>query len=120
MQKAIRTLNEEDDQYDIFGKYVASEMRDLSSEYLRKKLKRKIQQVVLEISGEEELLSNPSPHNYSNPNSVGSISQYFDSASTSAEELVTLQPSQSNSNSVGSVSEYFDSESTSLEELVTQ
>ncbi|XP_028131331.1 uncharacterized protein LOC114327031 [Diabrotica virgifera virgifera] len=70
IQKGIRTLNEEEDQYDIFGKYVASEMRSLSSEYLRKKMKRKFQQVILEINMEDELLSSPSSSH--SPRSVAS------------------------------------------------
>lgn len=33
MQKAKRTLNEEENQYDAFGKYKISEMRSLCSKY---------------------------------------------------------------------------------------
>lgn len=47
------------DQFDIFGLYVASELKNLSSQYLRKKLKRKIQEVVLEICEEDERLASP-------------------------------------------------------------
>lgn len=44
----------EEDQYEIFGKYVASELRSLNSDYLRRKLKRKIQSAVLDVFEEEE------------------------------------------------------------------
>nr|CAI5827018.1 unnamed protein product [Callosobruchus analis] len=57
IQKAIRALNKQDDQYDIFGAYVATELRGLSSEYLRRKLKRKFQRAILEIAEEEEYLN---------------------------------------------------------------
>ncbi|CAH1995211.1 unnamed protein product [Acanthoscelides obtectus] len=40
MQKAVHVLHEEEDQYDVFGKYIATELRSLSSDYLRRKLKR--------------------------------------------------------------------------------
>lgn len=89
MQKALQALNEEEDQYDVFGKYIASEMRNLSTEYLRKKLKRKFQQVLLEINEEDEVLLSPS-HSYSNPSSVSSVRGYYDSQSN-PEQFITLQ-----------------------------
>ncbi|KAG8224041.1 hypothetical protein J437_LFUL001118 [Ladona fulva] len=49
----------ESDQFDIFGEFVASEIRNLSVEYLKRKMKRRIQQVILEILEEEEMLTNP-------------------------------------------------------------
>jgi len=71
MQKALHILNEKEDQYDVFGKYVATELRNLSSEYLRKKLKRKFQKAILEISEEDERLNSISSVS-SNLSSVGS------------------------------------------------
>lgn len=35
--KALKVLNETEDQYDVFGRYIATELRNLPSEYLRKK-----------------------------------------------------------------------------------
>lgn len=81
VKKAIRALNEEEDQYEIFGKYVASEMRSLSSEYLRKKMKRKFQQIILDTNEEDEQISSPS-QSYSNPSSVSSVHAYLDSTSS--------------------------------------
>ena len=53
LEKALRTLDEREDKYDVFGKYVANEMRNLSSVHLRLKMKRKFQQIILDINGEE-------------------------------------------------------------------
>ncbi|XP_031329964.1 uncharacterized protein LOC116160947 [Photinus pyralis] len=94
MQKAIHALYEEDDVYDVFGKYVASEMRSLSSEYLRKKMKRQFQEVILRINEEDELLSSPtSHHSYSNPYSVASVRGYVGSPEHSAHYTTLLQSS---------------------------
>lgn len=94
LEKALRTLNEEEDQYDVFGKYVASEMRSLSSEYLRKKMKRKFQQVILEITEEDEQLSNPA-HSYSNPNSVASSNGCYETSRNPEQYTrINLQPPQ--------------------------
>jgi len=45
------------DQWDAFGELIASEFRNLNSEVSRKRLKRKIMQVMLEV-GEEDDLTN--------------------------------------------------------------
>lgn len=45
-----------EDQYDTFGSYVASEIRCLNSDYLRRKLKRKIQCAIIDIQDEEDRL----------------------------------------------------------------
>ncbi|KAI8039591.1 uncharacterized protein LOC128254075 [Drosophila gunungcola] len=47
------------DQWDAFGELIASEFRNLNSEISRKRLKRKIMQVMLEV-GEEDDLEYPS------------------------------------------------------------
>ncbi|XP_070069582.1 uncharacterized protein [Drosophila takahashii] len=47
------------DQWDAFGELIASEFRNLNSEISRKRLKRKIMQVMLEV-GEEDDLNIPS------------------------------------------------------------
>ncbi|KAL7644892.1 UNVERIFIED_CONTAM: hypothetical protein RMT77_004709 [Armadillidium vulgare] len=54
LQKPTRILNQEDDQYTVLGGFVASEIRSMKSEYLRKKTKRKILQVLMEMNEEEE------------------------------------------------------------------
>jgi hypothetical protein len=53
----------------FFGKYIASEIRNLRPEYLRKKMKRTIKKIIMEIN-EEDQHSNA----YSNPRSLASIS----------------------------------------------
>ncbi|KAI4490052.1 hypothetical protein M0804_004234 [Polistes exclamans] len=54
--KIDNTLPATEDQYDTFGSYVASEIRCLNSEYLRRKLKRKIQCAIIDIQDEEDRL----------------------------------------------------------------
>lgn len=63
------------------------------SECLRKKMKRKFQQVILEINEKWKVLSSPAPHSYSNPNSVISVRGYFDSSNNS-EQYKNLQSPQ--------------------------
>ncbi|KAI4471144.1 hypothetical protein MML48_1g08476 [Holotrichia oblita] len=50
------TLNEEEDQYDVFGRYIVSQMKRLRSEYLKKKMIGKIEQILLEIREEEKIV----------------------------------------------------------------
>ncbi|KAK2586557.1 hypothetical protein KPH14_011445 [Odynerus spinipes] len=54
--KIENTLPSTEDQYDTFGSYVASEIRCLNSDYLRRKLKRKIQCAIIDIQDEEDRL----------------------------------------------------------------
>ena len=54
IEKAMTKLAKEEDECGIFGRYVASVMRNLSSENLKKKLKKRIQHILLEIADEEE------------------------------------------------------------------
>lgn len=59
LQKGLSVLAKED-QYDVFGKYVATELRTVSSDYLSKKINRKLQQVILtggELKGRETFKS---------------------------------------------------------------
>lgn len=42
------------DQWDVFGEFVAAEFKNLNSELSRKKLKRKIMQVMLEVGEEDD------------------------------------------------------------------
>jgi hypothetical protein len=60
----------------FFGKYIASEIRNLRPEYLRKKMKRTIKKIIMEIN-EEDQHSNA----YSNPRSVASISGQYNFSS---------------------------------------
>lgn len=56
LQKVEKILSEDDaraDEYDIFGTFVASELRNLRRQ-LSNKLKRKIQQCILDVTGEQE------------------------------------------------------------------
>lgn len=45
-----------EDQYDIFGKFVANELRHMKFDHLRRKLKRQIQELVLRVTTEEDEL----------------------------------------------------------------
>lgn len=73
---AVRTLSKNEDEYDIFGKFIASEFRNISSDHLRRKMKRKIQQIILEISEEaEEIMNNESPAPCDSPSTVSEKSE---------------------------------------------
>lgn len=49
----MMSLSKQDDLYDVFGEYVASELRSLSSDSARKRVKREIQQVIMQTMDEE-------------------------------------------------------------------
>ena len=66
LEKALRTLDEREDEYDVFGKYVANEMRNLSSVHLRRKMKRKFQQIILDINGEDDKVISNAPRSVTN------------------------------------------------------
>ena len=88
LEKSLRTLDEREDEYDVFGKYVANEMRNLSSVHLRRKIKRKFQQIILNINGEEEELISNAPrsvtNSYRNPSSVVTNTYYTNPSSVSS------------------------------------
>jgi hypothetical protein len=48
-----RKLASEADSFDVFGMLVANEMRSLTSNSLKKKMKRQILQIILEINGQD-------------------------------------------------------------------
>ncbi|KAJ8977060.1 hypothetical protein NQ317_017222 [Molorchus minor] len=50
MEKAMAVLNRPSDEFDIFGEYVASELRSLQHDHNRRKLKRMIQKAILDMS----------------------------------------------------------------------
>lgn len=50
LKKAMDELNKPHDEFQIFGDYIAAELRSMRSEANRRRLKRKIQQALLEIS----------------------------------------------------------------------
>lgn len=52
------------DQWDAFGELIASEFRNLNSELSRKRLKRKIMQVMLEIGEEDDLECAAGPNSW--------------------------------------------------------
>ena len=54
MKKACAVLSKEHDKYDIFGAFVAAEIRGLSNESSRKKLKRMIQRAILQVTEEDD------------------------------------------------------------------
>ncbi|KAJ9598229.1 hypothetical protein L9F63_011050 [Diploptera punctata] len=55
IEKAMTKLAKEEDECGIFGRYVASVLRSLSSEALKRKLKKRIQQILLEMPDEDKL-----------------------------------------------------------------
>lgn len=52
--KAYSVLSEKEDDIDVFGKFVASEIRGLQTDHLRKKAKRQIQRFLLDIAEEDD------------------------------------------------------------------
>lgn len=54
LSKAYSVLAETEDDYDIFGKFVGSEIRKLTQDHLRNRAKREIQRILLNISEENE------------------------------------------------------------------
>lgn len=50
MEKAMAELNKPSDEFDIFGEYVASELRSLQFDHNKRKLKRIIQKAILDMS----------------------------------------------------------------------
>lgn len=49
----MQTLQKEPDEFDIFGQYVALELRTLKSDYSRARLKSEIRKVIVRIADEE-------------------------------------------------------------------
>lgn len=66
IEKAMTELYQQSDEYDIFGEYVASELRSLQSDYNRRKLKRIIQKAILDMSeiDDNERSSTHSTHSH--------------------------------------------------------
>lgn len=54
-QTIANTSNEKSDEFNIFGQFVANELRSLNEPQNRKKLKRMIQRAILEVSDLEEV-----------------------------------------------------------------
>ncbi|CAH1376579.1 uncharacterized protein [Tenebrio molitor] len=54
-KRSAAALDRVPDEIDTFASFVANEIRSLTSETLRKKLKRKIQRCILEVAEEEDL-----------------------------------------------------------------
>ncbi|KAJ8866706.1 hypothetical protein PR048_032567 [Dryococelus australis] len=53
IEKAYETLSKNEDEFDVFGAYVASEMRQLSTVALKQNVKTQIQRIILQASEEE-------------------------------------------------------------------
>lgn len=58
LDEAVAVLRAPKDEFDVFGEFVAMELRQISSNEKRRRLKLKIQRAILEI-GEEEGYSTP-------------------------------------------------------------
>ncbi|KAG8180607.1 hypothetical protein JTE90_018225 [Oedothorax gibbosus] len=56
LAKAVKALEKEEDQYEVFGQYVASELKHLSSEVLRKRTKIAISKLLISASEEDACL----------------------------------------------------------------
>lgn len=52
----LEGTSRDEDQYDVFGKFIANELRHMKFDHLRRKLKRQIQELVLKVSAEEDEL----------------------------------------------------------------
>ncbi|KAJ8888529.1 hypothetical protein PR048_008020 [Dryococelus australis] len=53
IEKVYETLSKNEDEFDLFGEYVASEMRKLSSVALKWKVKTEIQRIILQANEED-------------------------------------------------------------------
>lgn len=67
--KAYSVLSETEDDIDVFGKFVASEIRGLQNDHLRKKAKRQIQRILLDIAEEDDAKLSTTHHLISVPSS---------------------------------------------------
>lgn len=74
--KAYSVLSEKEDDIDVFGKFVASELRGLQTDHSRKKAKRQIQRILLDIAEEDDAKLSTTHHlipvsssSFSSPNS---------------------------------------------------
>lgn len=54
LQNALNIIQKPCDEYQIFGDFVASELRGLTKPGSKRKLKRLIQQAILQVSGEDD------------------------------------------------------------------
>lgn len=75
--KAYAVLSENEDDIDVFGKFVASEIRGFQTNHLRKKAKRQIQRILLDIAEEDDV-------NMSTTHFIPVPSSSFTSASSSS------------------------------------
>jgi hypothetical protein len=94
LQRAIGEMTKHDDEQ-IFGDFVASSLRNLRAEVVKKRLKRKIQLAIIEMTDQDEELlyptqNTPLQYNFPNLTSPASAntdsSDYFDSTSSSRDE----------------------------------
>lgn len=74
--KAYSVLSENEDDIDVFRKFVASEIRGFQTNHLRKKAKRQIQRILLDVAEEDDV-------NMSTSHFIPVPSFSFSSASTS-------------------------------------
>lgn len=52
MEQAISVINQKNDEYDIFGQFVANEMRQIENVSTRKKMKHEIMRIMMNIDGQ--------------------------------------------------------------------
>lgn len=89
LAKAIKVMERPLDDFQIFGDYVASELRSLRSDHLQRKLKRMIQRDILqisELSDQEETRSL-----LTTPVSIPLVSPVYDTSSSNSQSFHTLQ-----------------------------
>lgn len=91
LAKAIKVMDRPIDNFQIFGDYVASELRSLRSEQLQRKLKRMIQKAILEISE----LADEEESGTSTPASVPLLSPSYETSSSNASQF-TIQSLNTN------------------------
>ena len=59
LKKACSIMVKDDDEFDVFGNFVASELRCLKQDVNRRRLKRIIQRAILDVAEDDEAMPTP-------------------------------------------------------------
>ncbi|XP_055905120.1 uncharacterized protein LOC129940710 [Eupeodes corollae] len=77
LKAALKILKREPDEHDIFGEYVAQELRSLKFDFNKRKLKSEIRKAIVHIADDDDSLSQPSTsfqYSQTNDDSTSSVS----------------------------------------------
>ncbi|XP_055915159.1 uncharacterized protein LOC129948232 [Eupeodes corollae] len=77
LKAALKILKREPDEHDIFGEYVAQELRSLKFDFNKRKLKSEIRKAIVRIADDDDSLSQPSTsfqYSKTNDDSTSSVS----------------------------------------------